>query len=274
MQQSTSSLAARAFILSSFGGELTGEGTALAAAAVSPRGSEDARLAAHAQDLRHRPRLERDSRWRVRGDAVRRLRHRAEPPLAEMRLDPGEHAVDRDAGAAGPRRRTGRAATARPSPGGRRRRARPACRGDAAGSAGRRVRASAGRAASAASAGTRRRRTVPRRRSAAIPAATRRAAGSAAPTRRPRRARRRRRAIRLRPRGRTVRRTTPRPGREATTSAPPRRRARGSTARSPRPACRARCVIGTPFTRASIQVSAQPSAPWRQQPVRRSTPIP
>ena len=237
MQQSTSSLAARAFILSSFGGELTGEGTALAAAAVTPRGSEEARLAAHAQDLGDRPGLERAAGGDVRRDAVRGLRDRAEPPLAEMRLDPGEHAVDRDAGAPG--RVDVRADQPRPDGAlvvggvalGR------ACRGDAAGSAGRRARASAGRAASAARAGTRRRRTR-----AASP--------------RQRRSRQRDGEQLVRPhrrvvaagavddveqaaavrRGRTARRTTPPPAsRPATARArsaePPRRRARGSTAR-------------------------------------------
>ena len=153
MQQSTSSLAARAFILSSLiGGELTGERTALELAAVTPCRSERARLAADAQHLGDRPGLERAAGGGVRRGAVGRLGDRAEPPLAEVRLEPVEHAVDRDAGARGRRRRTGRSATARRCPGGRRRRAPPARRGGAAGSADRRARASAGRAASAARA--------------------------------------------------------------------------------------------------------------------------
>ncbi len=106
------------------------------------------RLTADAEHLGHRPGLEGAAGRRVRLGAVGRLGDRAEPPVAEVRLDPVEDAVERDRRRSGQRRRTGRAAMARRCPGGRRRRGRRGRRGGRAGSGGRRVRASAGRAAS------------------------------------------------------------------------------------------------------------------------------
>ena len=105
----------------------------------------------------------------MRRDAVGRLRDRAEPPLAQVRLDAGEHAVDGNAGAPG--RVDVRAEQPRPD--------RPLVVGGVA--LGRRAavmrlvarvvgrRASAGRAASAATGGRRRLSPALRRRSAGDP---------------------------------------------------------------------------------------------------------
>ena len=233
--------------------------------------------AADAQDLGDRPGLERAAGRGVRGGAVGGLRDRAEAPVAEVRLEPVEDAVDRHADRAGRVDVRARSATARPCPGGRRRRARPGCRGGRAGRPGRRARASAARAASAASGGRRRRPRAPRRavRRAARREATRRAAGSAAPTRRRRRGRRPRRGGRA-PSGADE-------ARDERACARSRERRRASRAALDRcepaatPSARtqsaftstglpARGVTGTPSIRASIQVSAQPSAPCRSSP--------
>ena len=171
--------------------------------------------AAHPQHLGDRPRLERAARRRVRGGAVGRLGDRAEPPVGEVRLDPGECAVRVESPRCRPRRGRARAATARRFPGGRPRRARRGRRDGRAGSARPRARASAARAGSGASRGKPRRRLSPRRRRAARRGATRRGAGSAAPRRRRRRGRRPRRAGRGRRRERSARRTRPPPARGA-----------------------------------------------------------
>ena len=84
------------------------------------------RRGAHPEQLRDRPRLEGAAGGGVRRCAVGGLGDRAEPPLAEMRVEALEDAVDRRRRRGPPRRRTGRSATARRCPGGRRHRARPA----------------------------------------------------------------------------------------------------------------------------------------------------
>ena len=107
---------------------------------------------ADAEHLGDRPRLERAAGRGVRSGAVRGLGDRAEAPLAEVRLEPRRARRRSGRRRGGRRRRTGRSATARPCPGGRRRRARPGRRGGRAGRPGRRARASAARAASGARA--------------------------------------------------------------------------------------------------------------------------